>query len=257
MKHMEVAWGQVGTAEVPGAVSNPKIINYFKQVGREDITSEATAWCGAFTGFCLREAGIPLAMEPDDVLLARAYLKQGTPIEVPRYGAIAVFSRDGGEPWWGHVGFVVGWTEHHIELLSGNRANSVNVARFPRASLLGLRWPVPPATSADVAAAGSRTVVAATEAKGAAGKAAAVQVVSQAQPPSSPDLGVKELAQEAGSFRSAIETFASFAEFCWQKWPVIAFGLTLYWVLKAGWHTRLIGLFRTEDHNSGANGGRQ
>ena len=256
---MTTAWAQLNTREAPGAAENPAIIRYFSTIGRNDITSESTAWCGAFAAFCLHDAGIPLALRKDELLVARAYLKQGTELAVTdlRYGALVILDRDGGEDWWAHVGFVVGWTDLHVQVLGGNQRNAVNVMSFSRSKIIGVRWPVPPVTAAQVKEAGSRTMVAAGAAKAAAGKAGAAQVTAQVQPDAAPEVGIADIAKDAGAFKQTLETLLSFADFVWDKWPVIAFGLTLYWVLKAGWHTSLVELFRKEDHNTGANGGRQ
>lgn len=73
--------------------------------------------------------------------MARSYLKWGEALAEPRVGAIAVFSR-GSNPAEGHVGFWLGETEDSIVLLGGNQGNAVSVARYAKARLLGLRWPV-------------------------------------------------------------------------------------------------------------------
>ena len=88
-----MAWAEQGVAEIEGPDSNPKIVAYFKQAGRGDVTSEDIPWCGAFVGACLAHAGLPLPPN-EDRLLARAYLDIGTPIDEPRTGAIVVFRRD-------------------------------------------------------------------------------------------------------------------------------------------------------------------
>ena len=95
------------------------------------------AWSDAFCGACLERAGLRATRS----LMARSYLKWGEALAEPRVGAIAVFSR-GSNPAEGHVGFWLGETEDSVVLLGGNQSNAVSVARYAKARLLGLRWPV-------------------------------------------------------------------------------------------------------------------
>jgi lysozyme family protein len=67
-------------------------------------------------------------------------LRWGTPIANGRYGAIAVLSR-GADPAAGHVGFLLGETDTEIALLGGNQSDAVTVVTYPKARLLGFRWP--------------------------------------------------------------------------------------------------------------------
>ena len=80
-------------------------------------------------------------------LMARSYLDWGQALEDPHTGAVAVLSR-GSDPSLGHVGFLVGLTASDVVLLGGNQGDAVSVRAFPRARLVGLRWPSGPAAGA-------------------------------------------------------------------------------------------------------------
>jgi uncharacterized protein (TIGR02594 family) len=97
---------------------------------------DEVAWCAAFCGACLERSGIRSTRS----LMARSYLAWGEPIAEPRMGAVAIFSR-GKDPSLGHVGFWLGESDGGIVLLGGNQGNAVSVVRYPKARLLGLRWP--------------------------------------------------------------------------------------------------------------------
>lgn len=133
---MAMAWAEFGQSEVSGASANPRILEYFQNVGHSAITDDETAWCAAFVGACLERAGFASTRS----LMARSYLEWGEPISEPPAGSIAVLSR-GANPSLGHVGFLVGMTDAAIYLLGGNQANAVSVARFDRVRLLGVRAP--------------------------------------------------------------------------------------------------------------------
>lgn len=135
---LKEAWREFGQAERAGPRANPRIVAMFRDAGHPKVTRDEVAWCAAFLGACLERAGT----RSTRLLMARSYLKWGEALAAPRIGAVAVFSR-GSNPTLGHVGFWLGETEKDVVLLGGNQGNAVSVARYPKARLLGLRWPAP------------------------------------------------------------------------------------------------------------------
>ncbi|MGE3064751.1 MAG: TIGR02594 family protein [Hyphomicrobiaceae bacterium] len=133
---LELAWSDLGVAEVPGPQSSATVLRYYADAGHPEIGSDDVAWCAAFVGACLDRAGIAGTRS----LLARSYLDWGTALTEPRLGAVAVLPR-GSDPALGHVGFLVGVTADSLLLLGGNQSGCVGVAPFARTVLLGLRWP--------------------------------------------------------------------------------------------------------------------
>lgn len=133
---LDHAWREAGVRETPGAASNERIVQFFREVGHPTIASDETPWCAAFVGACLERAKLRSTRS----LLARSYLNWGTPLQSPKLGAVAVLSR-GSDPGQGHVGFVVGGSEGRIFLLGGNQQNAVTVQSFETSRLLGFRWP--------------------------------------------------------------------------------------------------------------------
>lgn len=131
---MAHAWAQFGAREAPGGANNPVIVELYRDAGHASVSRDSVPWCAAFVGACLKRAGIT----GTNSLLARSYLKWGEPAQSADWGAIAVLSR-GSDPRAGHVGFVVGETAHDLYLLGGNQSDAVNVAKFPKSRLLGLR----------------------------------------------------------------------------------------------------------------------
>lgn len=130
----------LGTKETKGKDSNPAILEFFKLAGHDDIDNEETAWCAAFVGAMLKLSGYPLPPTATN-LMARSYLKYGKPLAEPVVGAICITPR-GKSSWQGHVGFVVGWSDTHIELLGGNQSNAVSIIKVSRETVLGYRMPV-------------------------------------------------------------------------------------------------------------------
>lgn len=130
------AWADLGQREGAGERDNPRIMQYYRDVGFADVHHDEVAWCAAFVGACLERAGIPSTR----LLLARSYLQHGAALSGGRPGAIAVLSR-GNDPALGHVGFWLGETTTQVILLGGNQADAVSVAAFDKSRLLALRWP--------------------------------------------------------------------------------------------------------------------
>lgn len=140
------AWRELGQSEIAGRRHNPRITAMFKELGHQDHARDEVAWCAAFVGAMLERAGYASTRS----LMARSYSKFGAGLSQERLGAIAVLSR-GGDPAFGHVGFLVGWSGEKFWLLGGNQGNSVSVAAFDRSRLVSLRWPQATGSSVDVA----------------------------------------------------------------------------------------------------------
>lgn len=249
---LEIAWADEGVAEVEGRAANDTILGYFRDAGRDDITSDEVSWCAAFVGACLARAGVPVALSHDQRLMAFSYLKVCTQIDTPRVGAIAVFWRGDPNGWTGHVGFVVGSTTTHIAVLGGNQANQVCVRKYPRDRLLGLRWPGEPVTPGELAAGGSRIAKAAKTQQVDVVKVAGAGTLGGAglvAPPSPPDLSA--FASQAGALQSAVETIDGFVKFAWGKGGWIAGALIVYWLGRMAWSAGWIGHWRAEDASTG------
>lgn len=127
----------LGTTEIKGKRSNPRIIQWAKNVGGW-ITSyyknDDIPWCGLFVDHCLRVHGIEITI--DNPLGARNWAKFGFEVE-PCRGAIMVFTRKGG----GHVGFYVSEDLDFYHILGGNQSNTVNVTKIAKSRFLSARWP--------------------------------------------------------------------------------------------------------------------
>lgn len=130
----EVAIREIGVHEQRGDKHHPRIIEYLRSTDLGAELTDEIAWCAAFAGWCLQQAGY----ESTRKAAARSYLLYGAPTLLQR-GAIVVFSR--GQPHQGHVGFVWGASEAAIDVLGGNQNNEVSVKAYPRDRLLAARWP--------------------------------------------------------------------------------------------------------------------
>lgn len=137
MKWYEIAKSYIGTKEVRGKSHNPKIVKMFADVGFPTVTDDETAWCAAFVGACLRDAGQPYLKS----LAARSYLNYGKKLTEPKEGAIVVFWRGSPNSWQGHVGFVSRWDAKSVWVVGGNQSNTVSEQKFSRSQVLGFRYP--------------------------------------------------------------------------------------------------------------------
>lgn len=131
---MTLARNLLGTKEKPGNADNPEILTWYVDAGVPQEHDEVPN-CAAFVGAMLKRSGY----KPSGSLMARSYLNWGQKLDKPRKGCIAILKR-GAAPS-GHVGFVESWTGATIRILGGNQSDSVSVASFSRASILGYRWP--------------------------------------------------------------------------------------------------------------------
>lgn len=198
---LQIARGELGTAEKAGKVHNPKILEYFAVSGNPHVKDDETAWCSAFVNYCMVKAGYKGTMS----LAARSWLTWGRESK-PQPGAILIFSR-GSSTWMGHVGFYVGETATHYEVLGGNQSNKVTISKYPKASLLGCRMPSTMARS--------RTVAASIVGSAATGGNVIVEQVKEAQGLAE---GLTQYLTWAayGAAALAIAAFALTAYFRWQ-----------------------------------------
>lgn len=124
----------LGLREIKGSQHHPEILQMWKDIKRGGIKDDETAWCAAYVGAMFERNGIRSTRFEG----AASYATWGDKLDKPVYGCVAVGKRTGG----GHVGFVVGITaDGDPILLGGNQGDSVSVARYPKANIVGYRWP--------------------------------------------------------------------------------------------------------------------
>lgn len=131
------ASAEIGVKETPGAAATPRIVEYAKHTSLK-ATSDEIAWCSSFANFVTDAAGF----KGTGSAAARSWLDWGVPLDKPILGCIVVFKR--GAPPSGHVAIC----DHPdisngiIRVVGGNQGDSVKVARFPVADVLGYRSPI-------------------------------------------------------------------------------------------------------------------
>jgi uncharacterized protein (TIGR02594 family) len=137
MTPYEIAQTYIGTVETPGPANNPVIIEMYASVGHDWVEHDSVAWCAAYVGHCIERAGLRSTRR----LNARSYLDWGVPVDFAdaQGGDVVVFSRGDPSGWKGHVGFFVRATASSIEVLGGNQSDAVNIKRYSKARLLGVR----------------------------------------------------------------------------------------------------------------------
>lgn len=196
-KWLTAARGELGVREVRGRTANPKIVAYFKASGHGGIVDDETAWCAAFVNWALWKAGIRGTM----ALNARSFLKwgkecKGTP------GAVVVFSR-GSSNWQGHVGFWLGESGHMVRVLGGNQSDGVTVSMYPKARIVGIRWPA--------TLGASKTIKAAMTGTGTTGL-----------------LMIMETAEQTRTLAESMVTYLEWAKYALMVITIVLFLMTAY-----------------------------
>lgn len=130
---------QQNTKEIPGAASNPVIMQLAKEAGVSDIyKNDDVAWCAvAQTALALR-AGKEVPFTGYDRLRAASFTKFGNEVVNPVLGDTLVFKRPGGS----HVGIYIGEDEKAYHVMGGNQSNAFNITRIEKKRLVGVRRPV-------------------------------------------------------------------------------------------------------------------
>jgi len=131
---LKTALSQYGIKEIVGSEHNQRIVEYAKACGWTWIKDDETPWCSIFMNWAALTSGYERSGKPD----ARSWLKIGTEITIPETGDIVVFKR-GNSDWQGHVGLFISEEGEYINVLGGNQSDSVRIAKYAKADLLGYR----------------------------------------------------------------------------------------------------------------------
>lgn len=140
----EVAQRFVGIKETAGATSTPLVLAMLR-LDASWVEDDQTAWCSAFVNFICFVLGAARSRS----LAARSWLLVGTsiPLTDAKVGndVVVLMRGTGKQPGAdviaapGHVGFYAGQDAANVYLLAGNQGDSVNIAGFPKARILGIR----------------------------------------------------------------------------------------------------------------------
>lgn len=134
---INIALSQYGVTETVGKQHNPKVLNYFKEIGHQWVTTDETAWCSAFMNWVALKANV----ERSHKLTARSWLHVGNETKTPELNDVVILWRHKKSSWKGHVGLFISYSEDqkHIYILGGNQNNQVNIKKYPAYRLLGFR----------------------------------------------------------------------------------------------------------------------
>lgn len=132
---LEIALQEFGLKEYAGRKHNPRILEFFAEIGHEWVKDDETAWCSAFMNWVALKAECPRSGK----LNARSWLEVGTPVEDPKMGDVVIFWRESEHSWKGHVGIFINRIGDQIYTLGGNQRNSVNIQSYKADRLLGYR----------------------------------------------------------------------------------------------------------------------
>jgi uncharacterized protein (TIGR02594 family) len=140
-----------GVSEKAGSGDEPKILAMRDFIAKTfpDMASycslykhDATPWCGLAAAYCMARAGIrpPFGKtDTDRFLWARAWGDDPdyTVLGSPRPGCVVVMTRSGG----GHVTFYESTSGSSYKCRGGNQSDAINVASYPKSSVVALVWP--------------------------------------------------------------------------------------------------------------------
>lgn len=135
----------VGLKEVAGAASSPQVLAMLK-LDNAWPQGDDVPWCSAFINYVAWLLRLPRSKD----LRARSWLAVGLPVDEPFKAEagfdVVVLKRGGGEQPGpdviaapGHVGFFAGLEGRDVLLLGGNQGDAVNVSRYSRERILGIR----------------------------------------------------------------------------------------------------------------------
>lgn len=130
-----------GIAEEPNKDNRGPRIDHYISLGK--CGRPGDPYCAIFVNAALEQAGVPGTRSA----MARSFEhhKDFVRLSGPAYGAITTFWRGTKSGGFGHVGFYVGQTAHHIYTLGANQGDDCNERPFPidgkSFGLVGFYWP--------------------------------------------------------------------------------------------------------------------
>ncbi len=134
----------VGIEEIAGAASNDHILAMLR-LDQKWPDGDEVPWCSAFVNYVAWLLRLPRSKS----LRARSWLAVGLPVTLddsePGFDVVVLKRGSGNQPGPdiiaapGHVGFLAGMEDSKILVLGGNQSDSVNVSRYPKSRLLGIR----------------------------------------------------------------------------------------------------------------------
>lgn len=135
MDILKIALKEYDTHELPGQPANPRIQQYFREVGRPEWKSDEIPWCAVFLNWCLVQVGAPTC----GTGLAESFLEYGTPTYSPELGDVVVFSakQNGGK--MNHVALFVREVNNLVYILGGNQSDTVNITSVPKSYVSAYR----------------------------------------------------------------------------------------------------------------------
>lgn len=133
---LDIALAEFGVAEIKGQVDNPRVLQYFNDIGFNGAQlKDETAWCSAFANWVVQRAGGFISGK----LNARSWQHIGKETNSPKRGDVVVLWRESPKSWKGHVGFFIRETKNWIYVLGGNQSNRVCIKAYPKSRLLSYR----------------------------------------------------------------------------------------------------------------------
>jgi len=141
-RHLQIALDFIGTTEVVGPGSNPKIISWARELNLLDIyKDDDTAWCGLFFAICTKRAGrdLPTFTDKYDYLRALKYASIWLPVMRggEGLGDVLIFQRPSG----GHIGLYVGESKQSYFVVGGNQGNKVSITEIAKERCVAIRRP--------------------------------------------------------------------------------------------------------------------
>jgi uncharacterized protein (TIGR02594 family) len=138
---LEAGLQYTGLREVPGAKSNPVILEMARALGISSIyTNDDISWCAVFINHLIRITGKPPVDPKGDkynLMRARWLANWGEPVPAgeEKLGDVLVFQRPGG----GHVGLYIAESATTFHVFGGNQNNAVNITEIAKSRLVSAR----------------------------------------------------------------------------------------------------------------------
>jgi uncharacterized protein (TIGR02594 family) len=133
---VNVAFDELGTREIPGDRSNPRILEYLASTSlfKFPYLPDETNWCAAFVNWCVEKTGV----ESANSALVFPWTRWGDPLKTPRRGCLVAFQWEDGSQ---HIAIYLGEVSNYVVALGGNQNDAVWINVYHKRHVIGYRVP--------------------------------------------------------------------------------------------------------------------
>ena len=124
-----------GESPIAGPQANKQVLAFLAATSYPKGSSDEVPWCSAFLVWIFQQCGLKTSA----TAAALSWMQFGSQVTEPVIGDVVVLAWPVGAPVHYHVGLFIREVANGIYILAGNQDNTVDIALWKKADVLGYR----------------------------------------------------------------------------------------------------------------------